>query len=104
VDAIDVLVDAFGRARSDATRAVDGLTAANLVWRPDDEANPIAWLVWHLTRVQDDHVADLAGTEQVYTADGWARRFDLPLDDMESSALGLISACAEKSQGRRGRC
>ena len=81
MDAIDMLVDAFGRARSDATRAVDGLTAADLVWRPDDEANPIAWLVWHLTRVQDDHVAELAGTEQVYTADGWARRFDLPLDD-----------------------
>ena len=63
MDAIDVLVDAFGRARSDATRAVDGLTAADLVWRPDDEANPIAWLVWHLTRVQDDHLAELAGSK-----------------------------------------
>ncbi|GAA4915044.1 uncharacterized protein DUF664 [Actinomycetospora succinea] len=81
MDAIDVLVDAFGRAQSDAARAVDGLTADELSWRADAEANPIAWLVWHLTRVQDDHVADLAGTEQVYTADGWARRFDLPLDD-----------------------
>lgn len=81
MDAIDVLVDAFGRARSDATRAVDGLTADELSWRADAEANPIAWLVWHLTRVQDDHVADLAGTEQVWTADGWAHRFDLPLDD-----------------------
>jgi uncharacterized damage-inducible protein DinB len=81
VDAIDVLVDAFGRAHSDATRAVEGLGAEDLAWRPDGEANPIVWLVWHLTRVQDDHVADLAGTEQVYTADGWARRFDLPLDD-----------------------
>lgn len=81
MDAIDVLVDAFGRARSDATRAVEGLSAEELAWRPDAEANPVVWLVWHLTRVQDDHVADLAGTEQVWTADGWARRFDLPLDD-----------------------
>jgi len=81
VDAIDVLVDAFGRVRSDATRAVDGLSAEELAWRPDAAANPVAWLVWHLTRVQDDHVADLAGTEQVWTADGWARRLDLPLDD-----------------------
>ena len=81
MDAIDVLVDAFGRARSDTHRAVEGLTAEELSWRADGEANPIAWLVWHLTRVQDDHVADLAGTEQAYTADGWARRFDLPLDD-----------------------
>jgi hypothetical protein len=81
VDAIDVLVDAFGRARGDAARAVDGLSADELSWRADSDANPIAWLVWHLTRVQDDHVADLAGTEQVWTADGWARRFDLPLED-----------------------
>ncbi|GAA4864750.1 mycothiol transferase [Actinomycetospora straminea] len=81
MDAIDVLVDAFGRAQDDAHRAVDGLGAEELSWRPDDDANPIAWLVWHLTRVQDDHVADLAGSEQVWTAGGWARRFDLPLDD-----------------------
>jgi uncharacterized damage-inducible protein DinB len=81
MDALDVLVDAFGRAQSDAQRAVAGLTADELSWRADDEANPIAWLVWHLTRVQDDHVADLAGREQAWTADGWARRFDLPFED-----------------------
>lgn len=80
MDAIEVLVDGFGRARSDVARAIDGLDAEALNWRPDDEANPIAWLVWHLTRVQDDHVADLAGTEQVYTAAAWADRFALPLD------------------------
>jgi uncharacterized damage-inducible protein DinB len=35
-------------------------------------------LLWHLTRVQDDHLADAAGTEQVWTADGWYDRFGLP--------------------------
>ncbi len=80
MDAIEVLVDGFGRARSDVARALDGLTAEDLAWRVDGHANHIAWLVWHLTRVQDDHVADLAGSEQVYTADGWADRFALPLD------------------------
>ena len=81
MDAIDVLVDAFGRAQGNLTRALDGLSPDELAWRPDPDANPIVWLAWHLTRVQDDHVADLAGTEQVWTAGGWARRFDLPLDD-----------------------
>jgi uncharacterized damage-inducible protein DinB len=37
-------------------------------------------LVWHLTRVQDDHIADVAGTGQVWTDDGYAERFDLPFD------------------------
>jgi len=80
MDAAALLTESFGRIPDLARRAVTGLTSEQLVARPGPDANPIAWLVWHLTRVQDDHVADLAGTEQVWTADGWARRFDLPLD------------------------
>ena len=58
-------------------RVVDGLTPDQLAHRTAPEANPIGWLAWHLVRVQDDHVADVAGREQVWTADGWADRFGL---------------------------
>jgi uncharacterized damage-inducible protein DinB len=78
VNARDVLRDAFGRVATDVHGAVDGLDAAALTHRVDGTANSIAWLVWHLTRVQDDHVASVAGTEQVWTAEGWAERFGLP--------------------------
>lgn len=81
VGSADLLVDAFGRIRESVHQAVDGLTAEQLGYRVDAEANSIAWLVWHLTRVQDDHVADVAGTEQVWLAKGWAKRFGLPFDD-----------------------
>ena len=81
MNSVDVLLDAFGRVRSDVARALDGLGADELALRVDDTANPVSWLVWHLTRVQDDHLADLAGAEQAYTADGWSARFGLPLDD-----------------------
>ncbi|PRX45410.1 uncharacterized protein DUF664 [Prauserella shujinwangii] len=74
----DVLADAFGRIREVVHDAVDGLSADDLAFRVDPEANSIAWLVWHLTRVQDDHVAGVAGTDQVWLADGWAERFALP--------------------------
>jgi hypothetical protein len=76
-----VLQEAFGRILPIATRAVDGLTADQLAARPDPDANSVAWLVWHLARVQDDHVAEVAGTEQVWTSAGWSQRFGLPLDD-----------------------
>lgn len=75
-----LLADAFGRIREAVHGAADGLTAAQLAHRPATGANSIAWLVWHLTRVQDDHVADVAGTPQLWTRDGWAGRFALPLD------------------------
>src|SRR5918911_140613 len=74
----EVLVDAFGRIREAVHRVVDGLTPEQLAFRVDTRANSIAWLVWHLTRIQDDHVADVARTEQVWTSQGWAERFALP--------------------------
>jgi uncharacterized damage-inducible protein DinB len=74
----DLLADAFGRIRETVHEAVAGMSPKGLHARPDEGANSIAWLIWHLTRIQDDHVADVAGTEQQWTAGGWADRFGLP--------------------------
>ncbi|WP_410636196.1 mycothiol transferase [Amycolatopsis sp. cmx-4-83] len=74
----DLLVHGFSRVQGTVHAAVEGLAADRLGARLDDEANSIAWLVWHLTRVQDDHVADVAGTEQVWTGQDWLSRFGLP--------------------------
>jgi hypothetical protein len=76
----DLLEDAFGRIAEGAVTVVDGLSPQDLSHRVAPGANPIGWLVWHLLRVQDDHVADAAGTEQVWTSAGWERRFGLPYD------------------------
>lgn len=78
-----ILIDAFERVRGVVHRVLDGLDEAALTARPTPDANSIGWLVWHLTRVQDDHVAELAGVEQRWTADGWAARFGLPFGDDE---------------------
>lgn len=74
----ELLVDAFGRVREAVHGAVEGLSQEQLVYRVDPDANTVAWLVWHLTRIQDDHVAHLAGAEQVWQRDGWVGRFGLP--------------------------
>jgi len=76
----DVLTEAFGRIGPMVHGAVGGLSTEQLAYRVDPEANSIAWLAWHLTRIQDDHVAAVAGTEQRWTSDGWFERFGLPLD------------------------
>ncbi|GAA2003280.1 mycothiol transferase [Catenulispora subtropica] len=74
----ELLIDAFGRVHEEVHAAVAGLTVEQLHQRLDPDANPIAWLLWHLARVQDDHVADVAGTEQLWTVQGWAERFGTP--------------------------
>ena len=78
---VDLLNDAFQRVLQTATDAVDGLNPEQLAHRPGPDANPIGWLVWHLARVQDDHVAGVAGRAQVWTEHGFADRFDLPFDE-----------------------
>jgi len=80
----DLLVDAFGRVKGIIHRAVDGLAPEQLSFRVDDETNSIAWLAWHLTRIQDDHIADAAASEQVYTSGGWADRLALPFEPSDT--------------------
>lgn len=79
-----VLVDTFERVRDAVHPAVNGLSTDELAFRPDDESNSIAWLAWHLARIQDDAVAGLAGTEPVWTAAGWYERFGLPFDPADT--------------------
>ncbi|GGQ68131.1 mycothiol transferase [Streptomyces asoensis] len=75
----DILIDGYDRIREEVHAAVEGLGPDELAARPAAGANSIAWLVWHLTRVQDDHLADAFGLDQVWTAQDWEKRFGLDL-------------------------
>ena len=78
MDQAALLTDGFGRVQEDVHAVLADLPDGALTYRVDQDANTIAWLIWHLTRVQDDHVAGVAGTEQVWTSAGWHERFGLP--------------------------
>lgn len=80
MDTHDVFADVFGRIVEDFRLAVAGLTPDQLAFRPDAEANSIAWLVWHAARVQDDHVSALADRAQAWIEDGFEQRFGLGFD------------------------
>src|SRR5262245_9841062 len=74
----ELLLDAYDRIKGVVHGAVDGLSTEQLATQLEPEANTIGWLVWHLTRIQDDHIADAFDLDQVWTAGGWADRFALP--------------------------
>jgi Protein of unknown function (DUF664) len=80
-----LLLDAFGRIHDIVHHVIDGAEPGVLSFRPDRDANSIEWLVWHLSRIEDDHIADAAGIAQVWVAKGWSDRFGLPF---EPSATG----------------
>ena len=94
----EVLSDAFGRVAEGVAELLAHNDAGALAVRPDVSGNSIGWLVWHLARVQDDHLAEIAEREQVWTTDGWFDRLALPFppdatgygfDDSEVDATSI---------------
>ena len=66
-------------------RAIEGLTPAEMRWQPTLHTNHIAWLIWHMARVEDGWVSRLRRRPAVWQADGWADRFHM---DPASSGAG----------------
>ncbi len=101
----DILIDGFDRVRQTVHSTLKRVTEDQLVYRADPESNTVAWLVWHLTRVQDDHIAEAFGREQVWTASGWVERFQLPFTPDETGygqsaeEVGAVRASAENLAG-----
>jgi len=76
----ELITDGYGRVLHELERALDGLTTDDLNEQPNPDCNSMGWLTWHLTRVQDDHIADLMGEEQLWIKEGWHAKFDLAPD------------------------
>lgn len=101
----DLLRDAFSRVREQVADMCDEITPSEATFRPDPEANTVTWLLWHLTRIADDHVCGITGEEQVWTRDGWYERFALPFDSdadgygMSSAEVGLVRVAPEELNG-----
>lgn len=80
----ELLLDAFGRIRDTVAATLAGIDDDALVRRPAGNGNSIAWLIWHLGRVEDAQVASAAGLDQVWTSQGFAGRFNLPLPERDT--------------------
>jgi hypothetical protein len=91
MNSAELLLDGFGRVSQNVHRTLEGMRSDALTVRLDPDANSIAWLVWHLTRNQDDHLADAFDGEQLWTSQGWADRFALPFD-VRATGYGQRSA------------
>jgi hypothetical protein len=80
MDVSELLLDLYGRIPPLAHEAVEGLDAGQLLEQPGGAANPIAWLIWHIARVQDAELAGLVGDRQLWQDGDWSARFGLAPD------------------------
>lgn len=80
----DVVIAALNRNQQVLAMTLEGMTPEQLAFRPDDTSNSLAWLAWHLTRVQDREMSGLSGQEQAWISDGWHERFGKAADPDET--------------------
>lgn len=78
MDVRGLLTEGFGRITELYDGVAEGLDERTLHERPGGTGNPVGWLLWHLARVQDHHVAHLADQPQVW--EDFQERFGLPND------------------------
>ena len=84
MDCKDLVIDGMKRVEESMRQVLEGLTAEQLAFRPAEQANSIAWLAWHLARVEDGHISELAGRPQAWLAEQWHARFGRPADEHDS--------------------
>ncbi|MGE3540345.1 MAG: DinB family protein [Candidatus Tectimicrobiota bacterium] len=80
MEAQQLICDALERIRSILQRTLPGLTLDELHRQPSPETNSIAWLTWHLTRVQDNGLSGLFNQPQAWVSEGWHARFGMDPD------------------------
>ena len=80
MDVSGLLLDLYGRIPPLVEEAVQGLDPELLTRAPSPGANTIAWLAWHVGRVEDHQISELRGEEQLWAGGDWARRFGLEPD------------------------
>ncbi len=78
----EILAEAYRRVNATVHQAAAELDGAGLAFQPEPGANSIAWLVWHLSRIQDDHISEIAGARQAWADPSWARRTGIYRDAM----------------------
>jgi hypothetical protein len=77
MEAAGLVADALGRVREMVREALKDLSAEELLAPPRPH---IAWLAWHIARVQDANFSGLMERPQLWISDGWHARFDMPPD------------------------
>lgn len=77
MESSDLLVEAYSHITRIVHQAADDLSQEQLAYRPEEGSNSIAWLVWHLTRIQDSHLKNVVQLEEAWLTEEWSERFGM---------------------------
>ena len=81
MDAVTFVSDALRQVQLRLLETCQGLTQDQVLWRPSPHANNIGFILWHLTRGEDDVISDL-GTPGpgLWVSQRWHEKFNQPVE------------------------
>ena len=80
MDAVEFVSQGLQQVQIRLDASCAGLTREQVLWRPLPHANSIGFILWHMTRAEDNRAASLMGKAPLWESQGWFARFGQPVD------------------------
>ena len=81
MDAREMVIASLKQSRGYLNRALEGLTQEDVTWKPGEHCNSIAFILWHVARVEDYFFTRvLQRKTALYEAVGWMEKLGTPPD------------------------
>ena len=79
MEATEVIFGSLEKSEDYLMRALDGLTQEEATWRPGAECNNIAFILWHIARLEDYFVNGVfRHEEEISEAENWRDNLGTP--------------------------
>jgi hypothetical protein len=78
----EAMVKSLEQSQGYLSKALDGLTREEAAWSPAAESNSLAFILWHMTRVEDFFFVRVIQRQvELYEAEGWREKLGTPAKD-----------------------
>ena len=93
MDAVTFISDTLRQVQLRLLATCEGLTQDQVLWRPSLQANNIGFILWHLTRGEDNVISNLGCPEPaLWVSQGWHEKFNQPVEAPDpGDRMGLQS-------------
>ncbi len=90
MDAKELILRSLEQSQEYLNKALEGLSQEEVAWSPGPECNSIAFILWHMTRVEDFFVNRVIQREkELYERETWQDKLGTPLKVAQYTAEEL---------------
>lgn len=80
MDTVSFISDCLEQVRIRLLGTCEGMNQEEVLWRPEPYANNIGFVLWHVTRAEDNLVMRLENGHALWVTGGWHEKFGQPVN------------------------